>query len=328
MTREKVTIQQITKRAGAAPRLTMIAAYDYTSACLVDAAGVDLILVGDSLGEFMLGYSSTVPVSMEEMLHHCRAVRRARPAALVVGDLPFGSYQVDRAGAVANAVRMIKEGGCEAVKLEGGAARAATVAAIVAAGIPVMGHVGLVPQSEHLIGGHLVQGRTAAAAARLVGDAAALAAAGCFAIVIEAVPRKVAAEVTRRVPVPTIGIGAGAGCDGQVLIFHEVIGMNTGRSPRFVKRYADVGQQIRGALERFCAEVRGGTFPDREHSYLMDRRELAAFRSRLDGTAPPLHGDPVGADPAAVAGGPVNARRTHPATAQPAAATRAGDEDH
>jgi 3-methyl-2-oxobutanoate hydroxymethyltransferase len=267
VTREKVTIQQITKRAGAAPRLTMIAAYDYTSACLVDAAGVDLILVGDSLGEFMLGYSSTVPVSMEEMLHHCRAVRRARPAALVVGDLPFGSYQVDRAGAVANAVRMIKEGGCEAVKLEGGAARAATVAAIVAAGIPVMGHVGLVPQSEHLIGGHLVQGRTAAAAARLVGDAAALAAAGCFAIVIEAVPRKVAAEVTRRVPVPTIGIGAGLHCDGQILVVHDMLGLFDDFTPKFVKRYANLKETIGGAVQSYMEEVRTEAFPAEEHTF-------------------------------------------------------------
>ena len=294
MTRDKVTIQQITKRAGGEPRLTMITAYDYTSARLVDGAGVDLILVGDSLGQFMLGYPSTVPVTMEEMLHHCRAVRRAQPAAFVVGDLPFGSYQVDRASAVANAVRLIKEGGCEAVKLEGGAERADTIAAIVAAGIPVMGHIGLLPQSEHLTGGHLVQGRTAAAAERLVSDGTAVAAAGCFAIVVEAVPRRIGAELTRRVPVPTIGIGAGAGCDGQVLIFHEVIGMTTARSPRFVKHYADVGEQIRRAVERFCAEVRSGEFPDRDHSYLMDRGELAAFQERLRGGSPAAGQPPSG----------------------------------
>lgn len=293
MERDKVTIRQITKRAGDAPRLTMITAYDYYSAQFADRAGVDLILVGDSLGPFMLGYPSTVPVTMEEMLHHCRAVTRAQPAALVVGDLPFGSYQTGAAQAVANAVRLIKDGGCAAVKLEGGAERAAAIAAIVAAGIPVMGHVGLEPQSEHLTGGYRVQGRTAAAAERLVRAAGAVAAAGCFALVVEAVPRKIAAEITRRVPVATIGIGAGAGCDGQVLIYHEVIGMHTGKAPRYVKQYADVGAQIDAALARYCAEVRGGTFPDRDHSYLMDRTELAAFRGRLaagGGAAPAAGG--------------------------------------
>ena len=282
MERDKVTIRQITKRADDAPRLTMITAYDYYSARFADRAGVDLILVGDSLGPFMLGYPSTVPVTMEEMLHHCRAVTRAQPAALVVGDLPFGSYQTDVPHAVANAVRLIKEGGCAAVKLEGGAERAAAIAAIVAAGIPVMGHVGLEPQSEHLTGGYRVQGRTAAAAARLVGQAQAVAAAGCFALVVEAVPRKIAAEITRRVPVATIGIGAGAGCDGQVLIYHEVIGMHTGSAPRYVKQYADVGARIEAGIARYCAEVRAGTFPDRAHSYLMERAELAAFHERLE----------------------------------------------
>lgn len=290
MERDKVTIRQVTKRAGDAPRLTMITAYDYYSARFADRAGVDMILVGDSLGPFMLGYPGTVPVTMEEMLHHCRAVTRAQPAALVIGDLPFGSYQVGEPQAVANAVRLIKEGGCAAVKLEGGAERAAAIGAIVAAGIPVMGHVGLEPQSEHLTGGYRVQGRTAAAAERLVRDAQAVADAGCFALVVEAVPRKIAAEITRRVPVATVGIGAGAGCDGQVLIYHEVIGMHTGSAPRYVKQYADVGAQIDGALARYCAEVRRGQFPDRAHSYLMERTELAAFRARLpaiDGPAPP-----------------------------------------
>ena len=320
VTRDKVTIQQITKRAGDAPRLTMITAYDYTSARLVDAAGVDLILVGDSLGQFMLGYPSTLAVTMEEMLHHCRAVRRAQPAAFVVGDLPFGSYQVDRTSAVANAVRLIKEGGCEAVKLEGGAERADTIAAILAAGIPVMGHIGLLPQSEHLTGGHLVQGRTAAAAERLVSDGTAVAAAGCFAIVVEAVPRRIGAELTRRIAVPTIGIGAGAGCDGQVLIFHEVIGMTTARSPRFVKHYADVGVQIRSAVERFCAEVRSGEFPDRDHSYLMDRGELADFQARLHEGVPAI-GDPSSAGLAAAPPSAAAQPGAQPGAAQPRDAT-------
>ena len=295
MERETITIRHVTKRTGDAPRLTMITAYDYYSARFADRAGIDMILVGDSLGPFMLGYPGTVPVTMEEMLHHCRAVSRSRPAALVVGDMPFGSYQADVASAVANAVRLIKDGGCTAVKLEGGAERSATIAAIVAAGIPVMGHVGLGPQSEHLTGGYRVQGRTAAAAEGLVRDAQAVAAAGCFAMVVEAVPRKIAAEITGRVPVATIGIGAGAACDGQVLIYHEVIGMHTGAAPRYVKQFADVGAQIHEALTRYCTEVRGRQFPDREHSYLMERAELNAFHERLRGAEADQHGPAPGA---------------------------------
>ena len=296
MQRDKVTIRQVTKRTGNAPRLAMITAYDFYSARLADGAGVDLILVGDSLGSFMLGYPGTVPVTMEEMIHHCRAVARAVPAAFVVGDLPFGSYQTSTRDAVANAVRLVKEGGCEAVKLEGGAERTEVIAAIAAAGIPVMGHVGLGPQSEHAYGGYRVQGRTAAAAQRVLQDGIAVAAAGCFAIVIEAVPRKVAAELTRRVPVATIGIGAGPGCDGQVLIYHEVIGMHTGQAPRYVKQYAAVGEQITAAVARYCSEVRDGQFPAREHSYLMEQSELDRFREHTGEAGP---GDADRALPAA-----------------------------
>ncbi len=280
MERDKVTVRHITKRTGSAPRLAMITAYDFYSARFADRAGVDLILVGDSLGSFMLGYPGTVPVTMEEMIHHCRAVTRAVPAAFVVGDLPFGSYQTCTRDAVANAVRLVKEGGCEAVKLEGGVERTEAIAAIVAAGIPVMGHVGLGPQSEHRHGGYRVQGRTAEVAGRVLRDGIAVAEAGCFAIVIEAVPRRVAEAVTSRVPVATIGIGAGPACDGQVLIYHEVIGMHTGQAPRYVKQYAAVGEQISAAVTRYCSEVRGGKFPDREHSYLMEQSELNRFRER------------------------------------------------
>lgn len=287
MERDKVTIRQVTKRTGSAPRLTMITAYDFCSARFADRAGVDMILVGDSLGPFMLGYAGTVPVTMADMIHHCRAVTRAEPGAFVVGDLPFGSYQTSTRHAVANAVRLVKEGGCEAVKLEGGAERTAAIAAIVAAGIPVMGHIGLRPQSQHVHGGYRVQGRTAEVAERVLRDGIAVADAGCFAIVVEAVPRKVAAAITRRVPVATIGIGAGAGCDGQVLIYHEVVGMHTGRVPRYVKQYAAVGEQITAAVTRYCDEVRGGQFPTREHSYLMERSELARFRERTDESGNP-----------------------------------------
>ena len=286
MQRDKVTIRQVTKRTGRAPRLAMITAYDFYSARLADRAGVDLILVGDSLGPLMLGYPGTVPVTMAEMIHHCRAVARAAPAAFVVGDLPFGSYQACTRDAVANAVRLVKEGGCEAVKLEGGAQRAEAIAAIVAAGIPVMGHVGLGPQSEYAYGGYRVQGRTAEAARRVLRDGIAVADAGCFAIVIEAVPRKVAEEITKRVPVATIGIGAGPGCDGQVLIYHEVIGMHTGQAPRYVKPYAAVGEQITAAVARYCSEVREGQFPEREHSYLMEQSELDKFREHAGGPGP------------------------------------------
>jgi 3-methyl-2-oxobutanoate hydroxymethyltransferase len=281
--RDRVTIRQITKRTGSAPRLAMITAYDFYSARFADRAGADLILVGDSLGSFMLGYPGTVPVTMAEMIHHCRAVTRAAPAAFVVGDLPFGSYQTCTRDAVANAVRLVKEGGCEAVKLEGGTERCEAIAAIAAAGIPVMGHVGLGPQSEAAYGGYRVQGRTAEAARRVLRDGIAVADAGCFAIVIEAVPRRVAEEVTRRVPVATIGIGAGPGCDGQVLVYHEVIGMHTGRAPRYVKQYAAVGEQITAAVARYCDEVRAGQFPAREHSYLMEQAELEQFREHADG---------------------------------------------
>ena len=283
MQRDRVTIRQITKRTGSAPRLAMITAYDFYSARFADRAGADLILVGDSLGAFMLGYPGTVPVTMAEMIHHCRAVTRAAPAAFVVGDLPFGSYQTCTRDAVANAVRLVKEGGCEAVKLEGGTERCEAIAAIAAAGIPVMGHVGLGPQSESAYGGYRVQGRTAEAARRVLRDGIAVADAGCFAIVIEAVPRRVAEEVTRRVPVATIGIGAGPGCDGQVLVYHEVIGMHTGRAPRYVKQYAAVGEQITAAVARYCDEVRRGQFPAREHSYLMEQAELERFREHADG---------------------------------------------
>ena len=302
MERDKVTVRHVTKRTGSAPRLAMITAYDFYSARFADRAGVDLILVGDSLGSFMLGYPGTVPVTMEEMIHHCRAVTRAAPAALVVGDLPFGSYQASTRDAVANAVRLVKEGGCEAVKLEGGAERTEAIAAIAAAGIPVMGHVGLEPQSEHRYGGYRVQGRTADAAERVLRDGIAVADAGCFAVVIEAVPRRVAEEVTRRVPVATIGIGAGPGCDGQVLVYHEVVGMHTGQVPRYVRQYAAVGEQITVAVTRYCNEVRGGQFPAREHCYLMEQSELERFRERAGertGVPPAPAHEPLPAAPPA-----------------------------
>ena len=277
---EKITIRHITKRPADTAPLTMITAYDYTAALLADAAGVDMILVGDTLGIFALGHADTVPVTMDDMVHHCRAVARARPAALVVGDLPFGSYHRSVAHAVDNAVRLMQEGRCEAVKLEGGRERVPVIEAIVATGIPVVGHVGLGPQSSNLLGGNVVQGQTADAADAIVADATAVANAGCFAIVVEAVPRRVGAAVSAAVPVATIGIGAGGECDGQVLVFHEVVGLHRGHSPRFAKRYAEAGSTIIDAIANYCDDVRQRRFPDKEHSYLMDKAELERFRPR------------------------------------------------
>jgi 3-methyl-2-oxobutanoate hydroxymethyltransferase len=275
--REKVTVRDIATRPAGSEPLTMITAYDHATAVLADAAGVDLILVGDTLGIFALGHRDTIPVTMDDMVHHCRAVSHAQPSALVVGDMPFGSYQGDPADAVGAAVRLLQEGRCQAVKLEGGRARLAAIEAIVAAGIPVMGHVGLVPQSSNLLGGNIVQGQTASAAQEIVDDARAVEGAGCFAVVVEAVPRRVAREITAAINIPTIGIGAGPDCDGQVLVFHEVTGMHRGASPRFVKRYAEVGEAIVEAISQYCREVRSREFPSREHSYLMSKEQLALF---------------------------------------------------
>lgn len=278
--REKVTVRHITKRAPGTSPLTMITAYDYTAALLADTAGVDMILVGDTLGIFALGHADTIPVTMDDMVRHCRAVGRAKPNALVIGDLPFGSYHRSVANAVDNAVRLMQEGRCEAVKLEGGCERVPVIEAIVAAGIPVVGHVGLGPQSSNLLGGNVVQGQTATQAEGVVADAAAVANAGCFAIVVEAVPRRVGAAVSEEVSVPTIGIGAGSECDGQVLVFHEVVGLHLGESPRFAKRYADAATTIIDAIAEYCDEVRTRRFPDKDHSYLMDKTELERFRSQ------------------------------------------------
>ena len=278
--RDKVTVRHITKKPPGSTPLTMITAYDYTAAMLADAAGVDMILVGDTLGIFALGHTDTIPVTMDDMVHHCRSVARAHPKALLIGDLPFGSYHRSVADAVDNAVRLMQEGRCEAVKLEGGRERVPVIEAIVAAGIPVVGHVGLGPQSSHLLGGNVVQGQTADQADGVVADAGAVADAGCFAIVVEAVPRRVGAAVSEEVSVPTIGIGAGAECDAQVLVFHEVVGLHRGESPRFAKRYADAAATIVDAIAQYCDEVRERRFPDKEHSYLMDKDELERFRSR------------------------------------------------
>ncbi len=275
--RQKVTIQALRAMKGAR-RIAMVTAYDYPSAQLSDAAGIDIILVGDSLGMVVLGYDSTVPVTMEEMIHHGRAVARGVRAAHVVVDLPFMSYQVSDEQAVANAGRLLKETGCDAVKLEGGANMASRIAAIARAGIPAMGHIGLTPQTAGALGGLKVQGRDRATARALLAGAAAVEAAGAYSLVLEAIPQQLAALITARAAIPTIGIGAGPACDGQVLVNADMLGLYTRFSPKFTKRYADLGAQYRGALARYIEEVREGAFPGPEHAFNMKAdlaRELA-----------------------------------------------------
>ncbi|QGP92114.1 3-methyl-2-oxobutanoate hydroxymethyltransferase [Neomoorella glycerini] len=265
--RTKVTLPQLRAMKERGEKITMVTAYDYPSALLADRAGMDMLLVGDSLGMVVLGYQSTVPVTMDEMVHHTRAVMRANPAALVVADLPFLSYQASVQDAVYNAGRLVKEGGADAVKLEGGRAMIPMVRAIVDAGIPVMGHLGLTPQSVVQLGGYRVQGREAAVADRITADAADLVEAGIFSLVLECVPVDLARRITAELPVPTIGIGAGPDCDGQVLVYHDLLGLFDRFQPKFVKRYVNLGEAIVKALEDYREEVRQGKFPGEEHSF-------------------------------------------------------------
>jgi len=255
------------KAAANAPRITMVTAYDYPTALLADRAGMDMILVGDSLGMVVLGYDSTTPVTMEEMLHHAKAVRRGAKNAVLVGDMPFGSFNASPEEAIRNAVRFLKEAGMDAVKLEGGVNQAETARALVRAGIPVVGHIGLLPQLVSATGGFKVQGRNEEGARQLLEDARALEEAGCFAIVVEAVPDRLATLITQSVHIPTIGIGAGAGCDGQVLVMHDLIGLFDRFTPRFVKKYANVYDIIEEALLQYKNEVIEGQFPAAEHSF-------------------------------------------------------------
>jgi 3-methyl-2-oxobutanoate hydroxymethyltransferase len=275
--RKKVTVLTIQKKKKKREPITMLTAYDYSSATLVDEAGIDIILVGDSLAMVMLGMDSTVSLTMDEMLHHCRAVARGAKHAFLVGDMPFMSYQADKTEAVRNAGRIMKEGNMESVKLEGGQEMADTIAAIVRAGIPVMGHIGLTPQSISKLGGYRVQGKTADHAGRLLKDALALERAGCFSLVLEGIPGQVAAVITEKLQIPTIGIGAGPKCDGQVLVYHDTLGLFDRFTPRFVRRYADVRPIILQALTEFSDDVANGRFPAEEHTYPIDQQELQAF---------------------------------------------------
>ncbi len=278
---QKVTILDLQQKKQNKQPITMLTAYDYPGAALVDEAGIDIILVGDSVAMTVLGYPSTVPVTMAEMLHHCQAVARGAKRAFLVGDMPFMSYQTERSEAIRNAGRFMKEAGMDAVKLEGGLEVVKTVQAIVEAGVPVMGHLGLTPQTISKLGGYKVQAKTADTAQRLLAEALALEEAGCFSIVLEAVPAPVAEIVSRKLTIPTIGIGAGPGCDGQVLVFHDVLGLFDRFTPRFVKRYAELRQPILAAFQTFRTEVESGHFPTEAHSFKIDEKELELFNEQI-----------------------------------------------
>jgi 3-methyl-2-oxobutanoate hydroxymethyltransferase len=278
---KKVGLAELTGLKADGIPIVMVTAYDTPSARLADEAGVDIVFTGDSAANNVLGYADTTPISMDEMVMLGRAARRGTHRAFYMIDMPLGAFQVSDEDAVRNAVRLVKETGAEAVKIEGGGPMISRARAIVAAGIPTMGHLGLTPQSATMLGGYKAQGRTAAKARQLFADALALQAAGCFAIVLEAVPAKVAERITEALRIPTIGIGAGAGCSGQVLVWHDLLGINEGRAPKFVKRFASVAEEIRKGVEAFAAEVRAGSYPGEEHTYPISDEEYALFESEV-----------------------------------------------
>ena len=265
--RAKVTAPAVVALKRKGEPITVVTAYDFPTARLADQAGVEILLVGDSVGTVVLGYESTLPVTMDDMLHHTRAVTRAKTSAMVVGDMPFMSYQASDEQAVLNAGRFVQEGGADAIKLEGGARVAGAVRRIVDAGIPVMGHLGLTPQSVLAFGGYKVQARGEADQERLIADAKALEAAGCFSLVLEGIPARLGAVVTRELQIPTIGIGAGVNCDGQVLVTHDLLGLFFGHRPKFVRRYAELGDVMRDAFARYVADVKAKRFPGDAESY-------------------------------------------------------------
>jgi 3-methyl-2-oxobutanoate hydroxymethyltransferase len=273
---DKITVPHVRARKGG-QKLTMVTAYDAPTARIADAAGIDMILVGDSVANVILGHDDTLAVDIDVMIHHTAAVARTEPKALVVGDMPWMSYHVSVEDAVRNAGRLIREGGAGAVKLEGGSKRIPVVEAILAAEIPVMGHLGLTPQSVHAMGGYRVQGKAAAAARELLEDASALAEAGVFALVLEGIPDVLAQLVTKEVSVPTIGIGAGQHTDGQVLVFHDVLGMHDGRVPKFVRKYANLFDQAVAALQSYVGDVQAGRFPGEEETYHMPEEAAEAL---------------------------------------------------
>lgn len=277
----RTTIIQVQDMKRRGERIAMMTAYDYPSARFVEAAGLPMILVGDSLGMVVLGYDSTIPVTMDDMVHHVKAVVRGTQKALVVADLPFMSYQASPDDAMRNAGRLLQEGGAQAVKLEGGEAMAATVRRLTQAGIPVQGHIGLTPQSVLQFGGYRIQGRGLAAARQLLRDAQALEEAGAFSVVLEGVPAELAGMITRRIAIPTIGIGAGAQCDGQVQVFHDMLGFYPDFTPKHAKRYANLGQAVQDAVTAYAQEVRDGVFPESRHGVSLDPRVAEALEREL-----------------------------------------------
>jgi 3-methyl-2-oxobutanoate hydroxymethyltransferase len=264
---EKITVPEIVKKKRRGEKITCLTAYDYSFARILDEAGVDILLVGDSLGCVVQGHPNTLPVTMEDMIYHTRAVARGRKRALLVTDMPFLSYQASLEQAVRNAGKLLQEASAEAVKLEGGVTRRETIEAITRAGIPVMGHIGLTPQSVHAFGGYKVQGKEKEARARILNDARAVEEAGAFAVVLEGMPSDLAGEITGQLAIPTIGIGAGAACDGQVLVIHDLLGLFDDFTPKFVKRYAELKGVTGGAVKHFIGDVRSGKFPAPEHSF-------------------------------------------------------------
>lgn len=276
----RLTIKDIQEMKEKGQKIPMITAYDYTSAKILEAAGIPLLLVGDSLGQVILGYDSTLPVTMEDMLHHIKAVVRGTTRALIIGDMPFMSYQADPSDAIRNAGLMLKEGGCQAVKLEGGCSVAETIEKMVGWGIPVMGHIGLTPQSVNQLGGYRVQGKTAKAAAQLLKDAQCLQEAGAFSIVLECVPAPLARVITQRVNIPTIGIGAGPYCDGQVQVFHDMLGLFTDFVPKHARRYARLADGMKEAIASYIKDVQEGSFPTENESYSMNERILEELISQ------------------------------------------------
>jgi 3-methyl-2-oxobutanoate hydroxymethyltransferase len=275
---KKMTMDIFARLKRQGEKIVMLTAYDLTSALIADRAGVDAILVGDSLGMVVLGHENTLPVTMDDMVHHCRAVGRADPRVPVIADMPYGSFHVDVRQTVLNGLRLMKETGVSGVKVEGGRKRAEAIRGLLDAEIPVMGHLGLTPQSVHRFGGYKVQGRGREAADNLLEEARWLQEAGCFALVLECVPSALAAKVSEELDIPTVGIGAGPGCDGQVLVFHDMLGLFQGLKPRFVKRYAELGEAAIAAVGRYAGEVKSGAFPSREHEYGED----ASGRSQGD----------------------------------------------
>jgi 3-methyl-2-oxobutanoate hydroxymethyltransferase len=274
---KKVTTTVFRAKKVRGDRITMLTAYDYLTARAIDLSGMDSILVGDSLGMVILGYENTLPVTMAEMLHHCRAVSRGASRALLIGDMPFMSYQVNSQEAVRNAGRFLQEAGMDAVKLEGGRERLEAIQSIVGSGIPVLGHLGLTPQSVHQLGGFKTQGNTAAAARRLLEDAILLEESGCFGIVLESIPARIAEFISTRLLIPTIGIGAGGGCDGQVLVTHDLLGLYDKFTPKFVKKYADLHNNVDAALAAYKKEVEDGVFPGPDHSFSIPDKEWQLF---------------------------------------------------